>query len=131
MISMLQHFPKCPMCASTIGYEFTGLLGTRYAKCYSCKAKWKLSIKKGKIKEMTLHELPMDGSAVYTIRIESTTDGIRTNPPVFSVIGIKLDLDFWLNLKLDKKINWDFLSKDVNSEVSEAIFKEVKDNFLR
>ena len=112
---MQEEFPKCPICNSTDGYELSGILG-KYAKCRGCMAKWRLSIKDKKISELTLHELPKNGSSVRTV--------VSTKAPLYTIIGTRVPTVYWKNLELDKKINWDFLSKNVSSEVSEAVITE-------
>lgn len=109
---MQDEFPKCPICGSTDGYELSGIL-RKYAKCYVCMAKWQLFVKNKQISEITLHELPKDGSSVYTIS--------STRKPLFTVLGTRLPADFWRNLELDKKINWEFLSKNVSSDVTKTL----------
>ena len=120
--SMEKEFPKCPICDSTNGYEFSGIIGTRYAQCRTCKTKWKLMTKKGGISELTVHELPKDGNAVHTIT--------STKKPLFTVIGTRLPTDFWKNLEVEKEINWKFLSRNVSSDVSKAVFTEKGEKLL-
>lgn len=118
---MQDEFSKCPICNSTNGYESSGILG-KYAKCRTCMAKWHLFVKNKQMSELTLHELPKDGSGVYTIT--------STKAPLFTIIGTRLPKDFWKNLKLDKKINWKFLSKNVSSDVSKAVITEKGEKLL-
>ena len=79
-------------------------------------------VKEKKILELKLHELPKNGSAVYTIT--------STKAPLFTIIGTRLLTDFWKNLKLDKEVNWEFLSKNVSSDVSKAVFAEKGEKLL-
>ena len=118
---MLGEFPKCPICDSTKGYEISGII-SKYAKCFTCKTKWGLSVKNKKISELALHELPKDGSSVYTIT--------STKTPLFTIIGKRLPTDFWKNLELDKEVNWEFLSKNVGSDVSKTVFGEKGEKLL-
>ncbi|MDI6847808.1 MAG: hypothetical protein QMD23_06755 [Candidatus Bathyarchaeia archaeon] len=118
---MQEEIPKCPICGSTNGYKLSGIIG-KYAQCLTCMTKWRLFIKNRKILELTLHELPKDGSGVYTL--------ISTKMPLFTVIGKCLSIDFWKNLKLDKKVNWEFLSKNVSSDVSKAVITEKGEKLL-
>ena len=118
---MQDELPKCPICGSTDGYELSGILG-KYAKCYACNAKWQLFVKNKRIMELMLHELPKNGSGVYTIA--------STKEPLFTVFGTRLPIEFWRNLKLDKKINWEFMSKIVSSDVSKAVIKQKGEKLL-
>ena len=118
---MHKEIPKCPICGSTSGYEFSGIIG-KYAKCLECMTKWQFFVKEGEISELKLHELPKDGSAVYTIA--------STKAPLFTTIGTRLPTDFWKNLKLDKEVNWDFLSKNISSDVSKSVFREKGERLL-
>lgn len=118
---MREEFPKCPICGSTNGYKFSGII-SKYAQCLKCTTKWQFFVKEEKISELKLHELPKDGSAVYTIT--------STKAPLFTTIGTRLPTDFWKNLKLDKEVNWEFLSKNVSSGVSKAVFTDKGEKLL-
>jgi len=109
---MQEEFPKCPICGSTNGYELSGIMG-KYAQCHMCMTKWQLFVQNKRIVELTLHELPKDGSGLYTIT--------STKAPLFTIIGARLPTDFWKNLKLGKEVNWEFLSRNVSSDVSKAV----------
>ena len=118
---MQEEFPNCPICGATNGYETSGIL-SKYAKCQTCEVKWQLFVKNNKITHLTLHELPKDGSSVYTI--------ISLEKPLFTVIAKRLPTYFWKNLKLNKKVNWEFLSKGVTSNVSKAVIVEKGEKLL-
>lgn len=118
---MQDEFPRCPICGSTDGYELSGIL-RNYAKCRICMAKWRLFVKDKQISEITLHELPKDGSSVYTIS--------STRKPLFTVLGKRLPAGFWRDLELDQKINWEFLSKNVSSDVTNAIMTSEGEKIL-
>lgn len=118
---MQEEFPKCPICNSTNDYESSGILG-KYAKCRDCMAKWRLFVKDKQISELTLHELPKNGSSVHTI--------VSTKAPLYGIIGTRLPIEYWKNLKLDKEINWDFLSKNVSSDVAKAVITEKGEKVL-
>lgn len=119
---MQDEFPKCPICGSTDGYELSGILG-RYAKCYVCNAKWQLFVKNKQISELMLHELPKNGSGVYTIT--------STKEPLFTVFGTRLPIEFWRDLKLDKKINWEFMSEIASFDASKAVIKRKGEKLLQ
>jgi hypothetical protein len=108
-------FPECPICGSTKGYDSSGILN-KYAKCLNCKSKWKLILSSGIVVELMLHELPKDGSAVYTIKNEKLS-----NKPLYSLLGQNYSVNFWKKLDLKKEINWDFLAESVVSEASGAV----------
>ena len=118
---MQEKFPKCPICGSTNGYKFSGIIG-KYAQCLKCKTKWQFFVKEKRISELKLHGLPKDGSAVYTIT--------STKAPLFTTIGERIPTAFWKNLELDKEVNWEFLSKNVSSDVSKAVFREKGEKLL-
>jgi len=118
---MQEEFPKCPVCGSTNGYEVSGLVG-KYARCRTCMTKWQLFAQNQKILELTLHELPKDGSSLYTIT--------STKTPLFTIIGARLPTGFWKNLRLDKEVNWDFLSKNISEDVSKAVIAEKGEKLL-
>ena len=104
-MSIQQILPQCPVCGSPGSYELSGVVG-KFAKCPQCQGKWKIHSEKEKIIGLTLHELPKNGFALY--KVEST------NTPLFIQIGKPIAIGFWQNLKLDGKIDWDFLSKSVD-----------------
>jgi len=116
-----EEFSKCPICNSTDGYEFSGIIG-KYAQCLKCMTKWQLFMKDNRLLELKLHELPKNGRAVHTI----TT----TKAPLFTIIGKRLPTGFWKDLELDKEINWEFLSKSIGSDVSKAVFAEKGEKLL-
>jgi len=118
---MKDEFSKCPICGSTDGYDLSGILG-KYAKCSICSAKWQLFIKNNQLFELKLHELPKDGSGVYTIT--------RTKEPLFTVLGMRLPTNFWRKLKLDRTINWEYMWKNVNSDISKAIITQRGEKLL-
>lgn len=118
---MLEEFPKCPICGSTGGYEMSGILG-KYAKCRTCMAKWQLFVKNKQILKLALHELPKDGSGLYTVT--------STGAPLFTIIGTRLPTNFWKKLELDRTTNWEFLSKNVNSDVSKAVITQEGEKLL-
>ena len=118
---MQDEFPKCPICSSTENYELSGIVG-KYAQCRGCKAKWQLSIKNEKILSLRLHELPKDGSGLYRM-----TDA---KAPLFTLIGMTLPTDSWKNLKLEKEIDWDLLSRSVSSDALKAAITEKGEKLL-
>ncbi len=111
-MSIQQEISKCPVCSSSSGYELSGMVG-KYARCPQCQAKWKLHMEKEKLIGLTLHELPKNGAALY--KVEST------NAPLYVEIGKPIALSFWQNLKLDGKIDWEFLSKSVDPAILSCI----------
>jgi ribosomal protein S27E len=110
-MSLQQELPQCPVCGSTSAYELSGIVG-KYAKCNQCQTKWKLVNENQKIVGLTLHELPKNGSALYKVA--------STNAPLFIEIGKPIALVFWKDLKLDGKIDWEFLSNAVDPTVLKA-----------
>lgn len=118
---MSNDFAKCPICESSSGYEQSGILG-KYAKCPKCLTKWKLYIKNQRISNLSLHELPKNGSGLLKV------NGI--NAPLFTIIGKPLPVSFWKNLKLDEKIDWDSLSRIVDVSVADSIMKEKGERVL-
>lgn len=121
---MLKEFPECPICGSKNGYKVSGLI-SKYAQCFACMSKWQLFVEKGRMVGLTLHELPKDGSAVYTITSTKTR-----GHPLFSTIGKRYQTDFWKNLQLAKEVSWESLSKTVSSDVSKAVFAEKEEKLL-
>ena len=118
---MQSEFPKCPVCGLTSGYESSGLFG-KYSKCLNCMTKWKLLVDNQRIVGLMLHELPKNGAALYKVS--------RTGFPLFVEIGKRLGLDFWKNLELDGKIDWRFLSKNVDKSISNYFVKEDTETLL-
>ena len=111
-MSIHQELLQCPVCSSASGYELSGVVG-KFAKCPQCQAKWKIHMEKEKIIGLTLHELPKNGSALF--KVEST------NAPLFVQIGKPTAISFWQNLKLDGKIDWEFLSRSVDPVILSCI----------
>lgn len=111
-MSIQQELPQCPVCGSPSGYELSGVVG-KFAKCPQCQAKWKIHMEKEKIIGLTLHELPKNGAALY--KVEST------NAPLFVQIGKPMAIGFWQSLKLDSKIDWEFLSRLVDPAILNCI----------
>lgn len=126
---MSQHFPTCPICESTNGYGLSGVW-SHHVKCLSCEARWKIKIKKNKILEMTLDEFPKDGKAVYTVVVDFKQNKMENNLPLFTLMGEKFGVTFWQNLKLNKNVNWDYLSENVYSIISGAVIKEDNEAFF-
>ncbi len=118
---MQDEFPKCPICGSTDGYELSGIIG-KYAKCHKCMAKWQMFEKNKQILELKLHELPKDGRGVSTI--------VSTKEPLFTIFGTRLPADFWKNLELERKISWEFLSKGISPQTSEALIVDDGERIL-
>ena len=115
------ELPKCPICGSTEGFESSGIL-SKYAQCCTCMSKWELSYENKKLSGLILHELPKDGSCVYTIT--------NTNTPLFDVLGEWLAIDFWKNLELERKINWELLAENVSSDVLKALVTTKNEKIL-
>ena len=111
-MSMQQDLPQCPVCGSATGYELSGVVG-KYGKCVQCETKWKLVIENQKIVGLTLHELPKNGAALYKVA--------STNAPLFIEIGKPIALSFWQTLKLDGKIDWEFLSNSIDQTILKAV----------
>jgi DNA-directed RNA polymerase subunit RPC12/RpoP len=109
---MQQELPQCPVCGSTSGYELSGIVG-KYAKCSQCQTKWKLITENQTITGLALHELPKNGAALYKVA--------STNAPLFIEIGKPIALVFWKNLKLDGKIDWEFLSNAVDPTILKSV----------
>ena len=118
---MQNEFPRCPICGSTTSYELSGIL-SRYARCNVCMSKWRIGIENKRISTLILYELPKNGSGLYKI--------VSKNAPLFTVLRTPLPIEFWKNLKLDERIDWEFLSKDVSSSVSESVIKEKGEQIL-
>ena len=111
-MSLQQELPQCPVCGSPSAYELSGIVG-KYAKCNQCQTKWKLVMENQKIVGLSLHELPKNGSALYKV--------VSTNAPLFIEIGKPIALVFWKGLKLDEKIDWEFLSNAVDPTVLKCV----------
>lgn len=118
---MKDEFPECPICNSASDYESSGILGN-YVQCRVCMAKWQLFTKHNQISELMLHELPKDDSSVYTV--------VSRNAPLFTALGTRLPALFWRNLKLDERVNWEFLSANVDPDVSEAVITQEGERLL-
>jgi ribosomal protein S27E len=114
-MAMQIEFPKCPVCGSTAGYESSGVVG-KYAKCFGCMTKWKMLTENQKTSALILHELPKNGVALYKVP--------STKTPLFTVMGQPLGLDFWKNLNLEGKIDWESLSKRIDGNISNCVIKE-------
>ena len=114
-MAMQYEFPKCSICGSTSGYEISGVVG-KYSKCSGCMAKWKLYLENQRIVTLALHELPKNGTALHKV--------VDLNAPLFAYIGQPLQINFWKNLKLDEKIDWEYLSKTVDCNISNSIIME-------
>lgn len=124
MKSLEDIFPNCPICNRKIKYEITGFF-TKYAKCYRCKSKWKIITKKGKITELMLHELPKDGKATFTIIAPS--DG---KEPLYDLLGECHSVSYWKKLRLDEKINWNWLLRSINYRVTKKIIFDKGEKLL-
>ncbi len=111
-MSLQQELPQCPVCGSTNAYELSGVVG-KYAKCSQCQTKWKLVMENQKIAGLALHELPKNGAGLYKVA--------STNAPLFIEIGKPIALVFWKDLKLDGKIDWEFLSNAVDPTVLKCV----------
>lgn len=111
-MSLQQELPQCPVCGSTSAYELSGIVG-KYAKCYQCQTKWKLVMENQIIVGLALHELPKNGAGLYKVA--------STNAPLFIEIGKPIALVFWKDLKLDEKIDWEFLSNAIDPTVLKSI----------
>jgi DNA-directed RNA polymerase subunit RPC12/RpoP len=85
-------------------------------------AKWKLRIQDQRVVELMLHELPKNGDALCRIS--------AMNAPLFTVFGTYLPIGFWKDLTLDRRIDWDFLSRSVSSDVSSCIVKNIDETVL-
>ncbi len=120
-MSLQQELPQCPVCGSTSAYELSGIVG-KYAKCYQCQTKWKLVIENQKIVGLALHELPKNGAGLYKVA--------STNAPLFIEIGKPIALVFWKDLKLDEKIDWEFLSNAVDPAVLKCIIIDKSESIL-
>ena len=120
-MAMQSDFPKCPICGSTTGYEFSGMVG-KYAKCLTCSAKWRLLIENQRLTGLTLHELPKNGTALCKVA--------SMNAPLFVAIGQPFDLAFWKNLALDGKICWEHLAKSVDHSFLNCVVKENGESIL-
>jgi DNA-directed RNA polymerase subunit RPC12/RpoP len=111
-MNIQQELPQCPVCNSPGGYELSGVVG-KFAKCPQCQAKWKIHTEKEKTIGLTLHELPKNGAALFKVE--------ATNAPLFVQLGKPIAIGFWQNLKLDDKIDWEFLSKSVDPALLNCI----------
>ncbi len=120
-MSLQQELPQCPICGSPGAYELSGIVG-KYGKCSQCQAKWKLIIENQKIVGLALHELPKNGGGLYKVA--------STNAPLFIEIGKPIALTFWKDLKLDGKIDWEFLSKAVDPTVLKCVIIDKSESTL-
>ena len=120
-MALQSELPKCPICGSIAGYELSGIVG-KYNKCFKCMAKWKLCIENQRLVGLILHELPKNGLALYKVT--------STNAPLYVEIGKPLGLAFWKNLKLDGKIDWEFLSKSIDSTILNCVIKGNAESIL-
>jgi|SRR3990170_6856009 len=120
-MAMQLKFPKCPVCGGSSGYEISGILG-KYAKCLSCMTKWKLLMENQEITGLILHEFPKNGSGLFKVK--------STNNPLFVEIGASRELSFWRNLTLEGNIDWDFLSKGIDTTILNCVIKENTESFL-
>ena len=111
-MSMQQELHQCPVCGSTSGYELSGVVG-KYGKCSQCQTKWKLLMENQKIIGLALHEFPKNGAALYKVD--------NVNSPLFVQIGKPIGIGFWQNLKLDGKIDWDFLANSVDPAILNCV----------
>jgi len=74
---MKKHFPRCPVCKSTKGYDVRGL-GNTELQCRSCGAKWRVGfdvafsgeLKTPRIKSLKLLKADMDGRAAPLLKKE-------------------------------------------------------------
>ncbi|MCW4017372.1 MAG: hypothetical protein NWF00_01600 [Candidatus Bathyarchaeota archaeon] len=107
-MAMQDEFPKCPVCGSTVGYEYSGMI-SKYAKCYSCLARWKLYFENQILTALVLHELPKNGAALHKVA--------NANIPLFAEIGVPLGLIFWKTLQLNEKIDWDYLKRSIDKNI--------------
>ncbi len=114
-------FPKCPVCGSGSGYEYSGITG-KYAKCYSCQAKWKMNLVNQQLSNLILHELPKNGVALHRVA--------RTGMPLFASLGLPFEVDFWLKLNLEKNIDWAYLSRNVDSALLSCVVTEKNETIL-
>lgn len=75
-----------------------------------------------KIVGLALHEFPKNGAALYKVS--------STNAPLFIEIGKPIALAFWKDLKLDGKIDWEFLSKAVDPCVLKCVIIDKSESIL-
>ena len=113
--AMQYEFPKCPICGSNKGYEVSGVVG-KYYKCLGCMAKWRLYVENQNIASMAMHELPKNGMALCNVA--------NANAPLFLYIGQPLQTKFWKNLNLTGKIDWEYLSRKIDSSITGSIVIE-------
>src|SRR5208283_3339441 len=121
VMSLQQELLQCPVCGSLSAYELSGVVG-KYAKCNQCQTKWKLVVENQKIVGLTLHELPQNGAGLYRVA--------STNAPLFIEIGKPIALVFWKDLKLDGKIDWEFLSNAVDPTVLKCVIIDKSESIL-
>jgi len=77
--AMCESLPKCPLCKSDLGYQFSGIIN-KFAQCKQCKAKWWIQYWGGYIVEL----------------VEVSSDGIGS-----FLLDKKHDFSFWQNLNLE------------------------------
>jgi len=84
---MYKKFPKCPVCHSDYGYEFSGWLKP-YAKCMQCGAKW------------LLHEWLSDKPMMELVEVSRDVE--RDTVVGYELLGRLYPIDFWEKIKVKK-----------------------------
>ncbi len=114
-------FSTCPVCGSALGFEYSGTFG-KYAKCCSCRTKWRMIFVNKQLAGLSLHELPKNGACLHTIK--------STGAPLFQSIGMPLDLKFWKTLDLGAEVEWTYLSESVDNALTRGLVLKHRERVL-
>jgi len=94
----------------------------KFAQCRSCRAKWRLKSKDARVTNLALQELPKDGRGLYRVNSLSS--------PLYTILEKEFPSSFWSNLRLGADIDWEYLAKEVSSEIQNAVILEKGEKIL-